>query len=77
MGWNDTKIKILAILDSKDELTAKDIAEQTKLNENQVRIALMRYNHKGLVRRQKKLGCYVYSLTKHGKNRLHYLTSKT
>jgi len=68
------KFQILEILNKAGEITAQEVYESLKneVKKTTVYDLLRRYHVQGLVKREKRLGIYVYSLTKKGKERLYY-----
>jgi DNA-binding transcriptional ArsR family regulator len=80
MHYNELKLLILRILSGQGLIDSSTVAAKldaggTELDVHAVRMALMRYYRQGLLRRERRLGMYVYALSDKGIGRWRWLES--
>ena len=78
-AYNQTKIRMLSLLSSREELDSKEIARRLRCGHGfvaslrSVEMALLRYYRQGLVVRTGVRGGYRYRLSEKGAGRLKWL----
>jgi hypothetical protein len=79
MNYNELKIRILSLFESKEEFDSLKIREllarekTLKLTDKAVEMALMRYWRQGLLNRTRRSRMFQYSLTERGLARKEWL----
>jgi predicted DNA-binding transcriptional regulator len=81
MNYNELKIRILSLFESKQELDSLRIREllaterTLKLTDKAVEMALLRYWRQGLLSRTRRAGRFQYYLTERGAARRQWLVN--
>lgn len=80
MDYNELKLAVLAALSRLGWIESASLAGELakskgiKLDIHALRMALMRYYRQGLLKRERRQGTYVYSLSERGIQRLQWLS---
>ena len=80
MHYNELKLLIMRILSGQGLIDSSAVAARLgaggiELDVHAVRMALMRYYRQGLLRRERRSGMYVYTLSDRGISRWRWLES--
>jgi DNA-binding transcriptional regulator PaaX len=79
MNYNELKIRVLGLFESKQEIDSLKIRnllateETLSLTDKAVEMALMRYWRQGLLTRTRRSGMFQYSITERGLARREWL----
>ena len=79
MNYNELKIRILALFESKQEIDSLKVREllakekTVSLTDKAVEMALLRYWRQGLLNRTRRSGAFQYSITERGLARREWL----
>jgi DNA-binding transcriptional regulator PaaX len=78
LDYNQLKLVILRVLSDTGSLDSGDLAKKLEskgilLEIHALRMALMRYYKQGLLKRERRGGALIYSLSERGSQRLQWL----
>jgi DNA-binding transcriptional regulator PaaX len=81
MDYNELKLHVLRLFSAEEGMDSLSVsaalsADGVALDIHALRMALVRYYKQGLLRRERKSGAYIYSLSTRGIKRLAWLESK-